>query len=156
IEATVGFVGVTPPTFPNQSVFLWTRGPEEAVLRIALKHDSGVRVEAIKSRLRRELPERLGSRLEARWVAGGLDPSGASRRPRASRLSSEPADIVNEVMCFGSPTPVELIIHGPKVSDDMTYAQKMRTELEHVAALRDLQFGPAQDFPSVEVTVDRE
>src|SRR3954454_20806005 len=64
VEATVGYVGVTPPTFPNQSVYLWARGPEEAVLRIALRHDSGVRVEALKSRLRRALPERLGSRLE--------------------------------------------------------------------------------------------
>ena len=44
-----GLRRVTPPTFPNQSVYLWTRGPEEAVLRIALKHDSGVRVEARSS-----------------------------------------------------------------------------------------------------------
>ncbi|MBN9521672.1 efflux RND transporter permease subunit [bacterium] len=156
IEVTMGFVGVTPPTFPNQSVFLWTSGPEEAVLRVALKHDSGVRVEELKSRLRRELPERLGSRLEARWLAEGLDPGEASRRRRAFRLSFGPADIVNEVMSFGSPTPVEVVIHGPKLSDDLAYAQKVRAELEKVPALRDLQFGQAQDFPTVEVTVDRE
>ena len=156
VEATVGYVGVTPPTFPNQSVYLWTRGPEEAVLRIALRHDSGVRVEALKSRLRRELPERLGSWLEAKWRSEGLASDEVSRRRQALRFSFEPADIVNEVMSFGSPTPVELVIHGPNLRDDLAYARKVRAELEKVPAVRDLQFGQAQDFPTVEVTMDRE
>ncbi|SIO60512.1 Multidrug efflux pump subunit AcrB [Singulisphaera sp. GP187] len=156
VEATVGFVGVTPATFPNQSVYLWTRGPEEAVLRIALRHDSGVRVEALKSRLRRELPERLGSWLEAKWRSEGLGSDEVSRRRQALRFSFEPADIVNEVMSFGSPTPVELLIHGPNLRDDLAYARKVRAELEKVPAIRDLQFGQAQDFPTVEVTMDRE
>jgi multidrug efflux pump subunit AcrB len=156
VEATVGYVGVTPPTFPNQSVYLWTRGPEEAVLRVALKHDSGVRVDAIKSRLRRELPERLGAWLEAKWRSEGLASDEVFRRRQALRFSFEPADIVNEVMSFGSPTPVELVIHGPNLRDDLAYARQVRAELEKVPAIRDLQFGQAQDFPTVEVTMDRE
>jgi multidrug efflux pump subunit AcrB len=156
IGATVGFVGVAPPAFPNQSVYLWTRGPEEAVLRVALKHDSNLRVEVLKSRLRRELPERLGSRLEAKWRGEGLAPEEASRRRRALRLSFEPADIINEVMSFGSPTPVELVIHGPNLKDNLAYARDVRAELEKVPTLRDLDFGQAQDFPTVEVTMDRE
>ena len=156
VEATVGFVGVTPPTFPNQSVYLWTRGPEEAVLRIALRHDSGVRIEALKSRLRRELPERIGPWLEETWRREGLASGDAARRRAALRFSFEPADIVNEVMSFGSPTPVELVIHGPNLRDDLAYARKVRDELAKVPAISDLQFGQAQDFPTVEVAMDRE
>jgi multidrug efflux pump subunit AcrB len=156
VEATVGYVGVTPPTFPNQSVYLWTRGPEEAVLRIALRHDSGVRVEALKSRLRQELPEGLGVWLEEKWRREGLTSPEVARGRRALRFSFEPSDIVNEVMSFGSPTPVELVIHGPNLRDDLAYARKVRAELEKVPAVRDLQFGQAQDFPTVEVTMDRE
>ena len=59
-------------------------------------------------------------------------------------------------MSFGSPTPVELVIHGPNLRDDLAYARKVRAELEKVPAVRDLQFGQAQDFPTVEVTMDRE
>ena len=33
---------------------------------------------------------------------------------RGLRLSFEPADIVNEVMSFGSPTPIEVAVSGPK------------------------------------------
>src|SRR5207245_5374586 len=56
----------------------------------------------------------------------------------------------------GSPTPVELVIHGPNLRDDLAYARRVRAELEKVPAVRDLQFGQAQDFPTVEVTMDRE
>lgn len=156
VEATVGYVGVTPPTFPNQSVHLWTRGPEEAILRIALKHDSGVHVDALKSQLRRELPEKLGSWLEAKSLSEGLAPEEAARRRQALRFSFEPADIVNEVMSFGFPTPVELVIHGPNLHDDLAHAQMARAELEKVTTIRDLQSGQAQDFPSIEVDMDRE
>jgi multidrug efflux pump subunit AcrB len=156
VEATVGYVGVTPPTFPNQSVYLWTSGPEEAVLRVALKENSGVRVEELKSRLRRELPEKVGSWLEQKSLREGLTPDQASQRRHGLRFSFGPADIVNEVMSFGSPTPVELVIHGPRLNDDLAYAQKVRAELAKVPALRDLQFGQSQDYPTVEVTMDRE
>jgi multidrug efflux pump subunit AcrB len=156
IEATLGYVGVTPPTFPNQSVYLWTSGPEEAVLRIALKEGSGVRVEELKSRLRRELPSRLGSWLEQKSLADGLSPEEAAARRAALQLSFAPADIVNEIMSFGSPTPVEILVHGPVFSDDLAFARKLREELAKAPSICDLQFGQAQDYPSVEVSIDRQ
>jgi biotin carboxyl carrier protein len=46
------------------------------------------------------------------------------------RLSFEPADIVNEVMSFGSPTPIEIVVSGAKMADHRAYAEKVRAELE--------------------------
>ena len=43
---------------------------------------------------------------------------------QALRFSFEPADIVNEVMSFGSPTPVEVVVHGPNLADDRTFASE--------------------------------
>src|SRR5262249_39645480 len=60
VAITLGYVGLLPSTYPINNIYLWTRGPEEAVLRVALKQSSGVRVEELKSRLREVLPERLG------------------------------------------------------------------------------------------------
>ena len=45
---------------------------------------------------------------------------------RASRFSFEPADIVSEVMSFGSPTPVEVAVSGPNLADNRAYAEKLR------------------------------
>ena len=42
------------------------------------------------------------------------------------RFSFEPADIVSEVMSFGSPTPVEIAVTGPTLADDRTHAEKLK------------------------------
>ena len=41
------------------------------------------------------------------------------------RVSFEPADIVNEVMSFGSPTPIEIVVSGPKMADNRAFAEKL-------------------------------
>jgi multidrug efflux pump subunit AcrB len=155
LETSVGYVGVAPSSYPINAVYSWTSGPEEAVLRIALKKDSGIRVEELKSQLRRELPAQLGEWLKAKIIAEGGDADDAEKRASQIRLSFEPADIVNEVMSFGSPTPVEVAVYGPNIADNKAHAAKVRTELEKVKAIRDLQYGQAQDAPTVEVKLDR-
>ena len=72
------------------------------------------------------------------------------------RFSFEPADIVSEVMSFGSPTPVEVAVTGPSLADDRAYAEKLRAELAKVPSLRDLQYVQALDYPTVNVKIDRE
>jgi multidrug efflux pump subunit AcrB len=155
LETTVGYVGVAPSSYPINAVYSWTSGPEEAVLRIAIKKDSGARVEELKSQLRKELPGQLGEWLKAKIIAEGGDPDDAEKRAAQIRLSFEPADIVNEVMSFGSPTPIEVAVYGPNIADNKAHAAKIRTELEKITAIRDLQYGQAQDAPTVEVKLDR-
>ena len=65
------------------------------------------------------------------------------------RFSFEPADIVSEVMSFGSPTPVEFTVNGPNLAENHAYAEKVRAELSKVPSLRDLQFVQALDYPTV-------
>ena len=97
---------------------------------------------------------RQGQRLLAESEGG--DPEDAEKRAAQIRLSFEPADIVNEVMSFGAPTPVEVTVYGPNQDDNRAYAAKVKAEMAKIPALRDLQFAQAQDYPTVEVQVDRE
>jgi multidrug efflux pump subunit AcrB len=152
VEITLGYVGLVPSSYPINTIYLWTRGPEEAVLRIALKSGSGVRIEDLKHRLRDELPERLGNKL----LAEGLSREKVAERLRGLRFSFEPADIVNEVMSFGSPTPVEVAVSGPKFSDNREYANRLHAEVAKIASLRDLQFVQPLAYPAIAVEVDRE
>ncbi len=156
VEATVGFIGTTTPNFAINSVYVWTSGPEEAVLRIALKPDSGVRLDELRPRLRKELPEKLTKWLNGRLKRDGLNDDEIASRVAGLRLSFEPADIVNEVMSFGSPTPVEVVVNGANLDDDRAYAAKVREEMLKIPALRDLQYGQAMDYPMVRVGLDRE
>lgn len=91
VDITLGYVGTIPSSFPINGVYQWSRGPEEGLLRIALRHGSGIRPEQTKDELRQILSQQFPE----------------------LRFSFEPADIVSEVMSFGSPTPLEIAARGP-------------------------------------------
>ena len=156
VEITISYVGVVPPNFPINNVYLWTCGPEEAVLRVALKRGSGIRIEALKEELRKELPERLKAWLAKKWQEEGVSPGKIDERVKGVRLSFEPADVVNEVMSFGAPTPIEIAVSGKKLEESREFAEKIRIELEKIPSLRDLQFAQPLDYPTVDVSIDRE
>ncbi|MBX9585412.1 MAG: efflux RND transporter permease subunit [Gemmataceae bacterium] len=130
-------------------------GPEESVIRVALK-PGPVRVEALKDRLRETLPAHLRQWAAAKWEREGVPADVAAARLAEPRLSFEPADIVNEVMSFGSPSPVEVVVSGPKLADDRASAEKVYAELAKVPAVVDLRYAQALDYPTVEVAADRE
>jgi multidrug efflux pump subunit AcrB len=134
VSITTDYVGVQPASYPVNTIYLWTSGPHEAVLQVALKPSARLRGEALKERLRqrfgRELPE--------------------------VKISFEAGDIVERVMSFGSPAPVEVAVQGPNMSANLAFAAKVRAELEKLPFLRDLQYGQPLDYPTVEVRIARE
>jgi multidrug efflux pump subunit AcrB len=155
VDISLGYVGVVASSYPINAVYLWMGGPHESAVRVALKHGP-VRVDELKARLREKLPAHLQAWTAARWKAAGVPADVADRRAKELRLSFEPADIVNEVMSFGSPTPVEVQVAGSNVAANRAYAEKLSAELGKVPALKDLQFAQPLDYPTVEVLVDRE
>ena len=123
---------------------------------MSLKQGSGIRIEALKARLRQELPSRLAQWLTAQLRQQGLADEEIARRTAGLRLSFGPADIINEVMSFGSPTPVEVLVYGPNQKDNLEHAARVKAELEKVPALRDLEYRQSLDYPTVDVQIDRE
>jgi multidrug efflux pump subunit AcrB len=134
VEISLGYIGLIPSSYPINAIYQWTGGPEEVVLRVALKKGSTGVVEGLKERLRTVL---------------------AGQMPEV-RFSFEPADIVSEVMSLGSPTPVEFTVNGPSVAENRAYAERVRAELLKIPSLRDLQFVQALDYPTVSIQIDRE
>src|SRR5262249_53680060 len=72
------------------------------------------------------------------------------------RFSFEPAGIADEVMSFGSRTPIEIVVSGPNLKDNRDFAAEIRAELETIPVLRDIQYGQSLDYPTLQVTVDRQ
>jgi len=134
VDVTLGLVGMHPPNYPINLIYLWSDGPHEAVLQVQFKSASGLHMELFKERLRarfaRELPE--------------------------VSFSFEPSDIVTRVMSMGSPTPIEVSLTGPNLADDRAFAEKVRSALSRMPQLRDVEFGQTLDYPTVDVHVDRE
>jgi multidrug efflux pump subunit AcrB len=133
VESTLGFVGVQPPNYPINTIYLWTGGPEESVMQVQLRPGSAA-LEPLKERLRRRL-------------AGHL--SGV-------RVSFEPSDIVSRVMSQGALTPIELAVSSPALAQTREVAERLQQRLAAIPSLRDLQFGQSLDYPAVQVSLDRE
>src|SRR5207248_4471821 len=74
VAITLGYIGVVPSSYPINSVFLWTGGPEEAVLRVSLKPGAG-RVADVKHRLRERLAAHLPAWLEKKWLDEKVPPA---------------------------------------------------------------------------------
>ena len=134
VETTLGYVGEQPASFPINTIYLWTNGPQEAVLNVKLRSGSGIRLPELKERLRHTLPALL---------------------PGAS-FSFEAGDIVTQIMNFGAPTPIEVAMSGPTLAANRAFADKVLAEMKKVSTLRDLQFGQPLDYPTVNISIDRE
>ncbi len=134
VALTLGLVGVHAPNYPVNLIHLWNGGPDEAHLSVQLRAGSGIRIPELKDRLRSafatELPE--------------------------VRVSFEASDIVGRVMSFGSPTPIEVAVSGPQLAASREHAERLLSKLRLLPGLRDVQIAQSLDFPSVDVTVDRE
>ena len=68
----------------------------------------------------------------------------------------EPGDMVTKVMSFGSVTPIAVRIVGTDLKLVRQHAEKIATKMRHIPFLRDVEFVQALDYPTVEVTIDRE
>ncbi len=157
VRISVSHIGQTAPTFTANAVFLWTSGPDQAVLRIALNPEKKFRTEVVLERLRKALPGKLQPWLRDLLIKSyGVPREVASKRAKQVAVTFEPADAINQVMSFGSPTPVEVVISGPNQNDNRVYAEKLFTQMKTISTLRDLQFGQAFDYPRVKVEIDRE
>ena len=87
---TSDFMGVVPSSYPVDLIHLFTSGPREAIIQVAVKPDTP-RGEALRERIRADLRQQLP----------------------ACQVSFEAGDIVSQVMSFGSPTPIEVAVQGP-------------------------------------------
>jgi len=154
VEATVGYVGMFPTNYPIQAIHQWTSGPGECLLKVALR-EGAVHLEDEKEKLRDKLDAGLKEWLSTRWKEDGLPDAEIAKRLPGLRLSFEPGDIVSEVMSFGAPTPVEIQVSSADMATNVRFATVLREKLNAVPELRDVQLNPAQDYPTVDFTIDR-
>ena len=155
VTSTVGYVGMFPTNYPIQAVHQWTSGPEETLLKVALREGSGVRIDEQKDRLRAHLDKGLKAWLTERWKEDGLTDEQIAGRLPGLRLSFEPGDLVSEVMSFGSATPVEIQVSSASMPNNLAFATKVRDGLAKIPDLRDIQMNPAQDYPTIDIQMDR-
>lgn len=134
VDATLAYVGTQPTQYAINTIFLWTAGPQEAVLQVAFKKDSKVSTADLKEKLRavfkKELPD----------VAVSFEVSG----------------MIDKVMSSGAPTQIDIDVNGQDLDQDRQVAAQIKSALSALPAARDVQYGQPFEYPTLNVDVDRE
>jgi multidrug efflux pump subunit AcrB len=68
----------------------------------------------------------------------------------------QPADIVNQVLNFGQPAPIDIRVSGPKNDEAYALASKLARDLNRVPGVVDSHVFQVPDAPALTVDVDRD
>jgi multidrug efflux pump subunit AcrB len=134
VSGSLGYLGLQGASYPINTVFLWTGGPQDAVFQIALNPNAKIDIAAFEERLRQKLSQQLPG----------------------CQFSFQGGDLVSQIMNFGSPTPVEIAVSGTDFDQIRVYAAHLKGELSGISSLRDVQYEEALDYPSINVNINRE
>ena len=156
VEVTMGYAGANPPNFAINMAYLWSRGPDDSLLRVALREGAKVDIFELQERLRKALPEKVGAWLREELIHLGLTPAQADQRIADMIFAFEPGDLISETMSLGAPAPIEVVVSGRNLAEASTYMDKLREQFDGIGSLRDVQIQQSLHYPSVQVTLDRE
>ena len=156
VEISMGFAGQQAPNYGMNNMLLFMRGPDDGQIRVALREGSGIHIAALRSACARYCPSAVIPWFTEHLKKEGLSPEEAARRARQMTFGFEPGDIVSEVMSFGSPTPVEIIVASPDLSAARTHAAKIMAEMNTISGLRDVHIQQTLAYPTVPITIDRQ
>jgi multidrug efflux pump subunit AcrB len=133
LELTLGYIGTQPSSYPINTVFLWTSGPQQAIMNVGLKPGAKISLRSLEENLREKFPQEFPG----------------------AHFSFDPGDLISQTLNFGAPSSAEVAITGPQYADVQSYANRVRQELAKVKELRDVEFEEPLRYPTVNVHVDR-
>ncbi len=133
LDLTLGYIGTQPSSYPINTVFLWTSGPQQAIVNVGLNPGAKISLRNLEENLRQKLPQEFPG----------------------THFSFDPGDLISQTLNFGAPSSAEVAITGPQYADVQSYANRVRQELTNVKELRDVEFEEPLRYPTVNVHVDR-
>jgi multidrug efflux pump subunit AcrB len=109
-----------------------TVGPMDGEILVSLKPRHAPTADLV-ARLRRELPQRF---------------------PQL-QFFFQPADIVDQVLNFGQPAPIDIRVSGPRSAESYALASKLARDLKGIPGVVDSHVYQVPDAPTLNVDVDR-
>lgn len=109
-----------------------TVGPMDGEILISLKEKHTPTAEHVAD-LRRALPQRFPD----------------------LQFFFQPADIVNQVLNFGQPAPIDVRVSGPDAHETYALAQKVARDLKSIPGIVDSHVFQVPDAPALTIDVDR-
>lgn len=70
-------------------------------------------------------------------------------------FSFPPADIVSQILNFGSPAPIDLQIRGGKLNDNFDYANHLLSKIRLIPGVADARIQQSRSKPEFDISIDR-
>ncbi|GAB2881244.1 efflux RND transporter permease subunit [Paraburkholderia jirisanensis] len=70
-------------------------------------------------------------------------------------FSFPPADIISQILNFGSPAPIDVQVRGNDLSANFAYANQLLRDMRRVPGVVDARIQQSQNVPTLDVDVDR-
>lgn len=134
VEITSAFVGTQPASYAVNSIFVFTSGPHEALLQVAMTEHFSGDLQALKESLR-----------------GAI----ARKRPDLA-ISFEPIELVEKVMSDGASTPIQVNVGARNLQQADGFARQLMDSLRKVPYLRDVQIAQPLRYPVMQLDIDRQ
>jgi CzcA family heavy metal efflux pump len=110
-----------------------TFGTSDAEILVQLKQERGRPTATYVKELREELP----------------------RRFPGVQFFFQPADIVTQILNFGTPAPIDVAITGANQQGNFAVAQKLAAQMKHIPGAVDVHVQQAYDAPTLFMNIDR-
>ena len=110
-----------------------TFGTSDAEILVQLKNERGKPTIGYINDLREELP----------------------RRFPGVQFFFQPADIVTQILNFGTPAPIDIAITGNDLQGNYAVAQQLASEIRHIPGAVDVHVQQAFDEPTLRMDIDR-
>src|SRR5437763_4798740 len=115
-------------TYNNTGVI----GPQDGDVQIKLKEDHKPTADHVQA-LREQLPR----------LFPGMS------------FSFLPADIISQILNFGSPAPIDLQVSGKNMAENQAYAAKLLRDIRNIPGIADARIQQSLASPQLKVDVDR-
>jgi multidrug efflux pump subunit AcrB len=110
-----------------------TFGTSDAEILVQLKEERGKPTSAYINELREKLPQRFPG----------------------TQFFFQPADIVTQILNFGTPAPIDIAVTGANQRGNYVVAEKLANEFRHIPGAVDVHVQQALDEPTLHMDVDR-
>ena len=110
-----------------------TFGTSDAEILVQLKEERGKPTGAYINELREKLPQRFPG----------------------TQFFFQPADIVTQILNFGTPAPIDIAVTGANQRGNYVIAEKLAKEIRHIPGAVDVHVQQALDEPTLHMDVDR-
>lgn len=134
IEIISSFAGSHPSTYPTIPIIFFMSGSDQAIMQVALNPDYKTDLDGLEEKIRYRFHQVM---------------------PEV-KVTFEPIDLTDKIMSQGSTTPIEVAVTGKNLDQSQAYANKIIAGLKKVPFLRDVQQKENLNYPSIDISIDRQ